>query len=351
MKKLIVILSILIAAIFIGGCGGISSTTSSSDGSSSDGSSSGDSSSFDLPDGEKAFYNAVMDITPVIETTSSTSAVRAVTTSWDSGNPAYEIFNAFQEYVFPRDEGVIDTSNVYKLLFEAGNSYDRAVDSAVELPALTVIVSPFDFEDVAGSYTHASSNYALLKDGDTVHALLTWIWDEDPKFSYGVFKGDFNTATGDIELDMAYLVDYPPDGDPDGGDSNYCLRTYISGNEDTHSFTLRASKVGTQDGYYAISMVGTGISRSDNPDNYFLLKIIDNDNLSGYPEGRYYKFSAGADETAFKAHPINGYAVGEFNDPDGYTAILDSMTFFSLDGSDHATSVSDFLNSDLVLKY
>lgn len=367
MKKIIIILLIIIAAILITGCGGdispamTSSDDSSSDDSSSGGSSSGDSSSsddsntFSLPDGERAFYDAVMNITPVISATSSENSSlitsRHVTTGWVWGNPTYEIFNAFREYEFPRDEGVIDTSNVYKLLFEANHSYDDAVREVVELPELTVIDSPFDFGAVSRSYTHASSEYALSEDGDTVYALLTWIWDEDPKFSYGVFEGSFDTITGDVEVDMVYLVDYPPGGNPEGEDGDYCLRTYISGNEDTHFFTLRTSKVGTGDSYYAISMIGTGISRSDNADDYFLMKIIDNDNLSGYPDGRYFKFPASADEGDLIGYSVFGYTLGEIDDPDNYAEILDGLEFFSLDGSDHATSTDDFLNSDLILEY
>lgn len=305
---------------------------------------------FELPTGQTAFYSSAVDTTPVIQATTSSASVSALhqpsslTTDWTSGNPVYEIFNAFQDYQYPEDEGVIDVSNIYKLLFEAGTQYSTAIDTVAELTTPATITSPFDFGNTPRTYSYASDNYALEQDGDTTYALLTWIWDESPKMSYGVIEGSFNQTTGDLELHMVYLVDYESEND-------YCLRTYISGNEKTHQFTLKASKCGATEGSYAISIIGTGISESESADDYFLLKIIDNDNLAAYPEGRYYKFSSSADEDDLRAHPIDGFALAEVEDPNNYADTLDTLTFFALDGTDHATSVDDFSNSSLTLDF
>jgi len=299
---------------------------------------------FEIPSSKTAFYSPATNTTPVIQASTAETSLSFVTTSWDSGNPVYEIFNAFQEYTYPDDEGVIDVSNIYKLLFEAGNTYNNAVDDVTALTAATAIASPFDFGNDTVSYTHASDSYALAKDGDTVSALLTWIWDESPKMSYGVIEGTFNETTGDLSLDMVYLVDYE-------GDSDYCLRMQISGNESTHQFTVKTSKTGSNEGSYSISMIGTGVSQSESEDDYFLLKIIDNDNLGSYTSGRYYKFSSSADEDTLRAHEIDGYALEDIVDPNGYADTIEAMTFFALDGSDHALTTDDFTSTDLTLDY
>lgn len=296
---------------------------------------------YELPEGKKAFYSAAMNVAPVIEATTLSEA--ALTTAFESGNPIYEVFNAFREYLDSRDSGVIDSSNIYKLLFDAAIVYDMAITEVTALATPTAIPSPFDFGNTPPTYTDASDNYAMLRNGDTIHALLTWTWDESPTMSYGIIEGNFNDTTGNVTLDMVYLVDYPLSDEPD-----YCLRTHISGNEDTHQFTMKAAKYNIGTDSYAVSMIGTGISQSNNVDDHFLLKIIDNDNLAGYSGGRYYKFSAGADETELRAHPIDGYASGEFTDPNNYASIITEIAndpsdgFFALDGSDHATSANDF---------
>lgn len=325
----------LIFLIFLASCGSVSTVGNPN---------------FRLPTGQKAFYSDAMDTTPVIEATTSAASISAmgvsmkVTSGWTSGNPAYEVFRLLQEYEYPRDEGIIDVSNIYKALWEAGVQYDNALDIVQELPVPTVISPPFDFGNDPVTYTHASDHAALALDGDTIKALLTWIWDESPTMSYGVIEGSFNDTTGDIGLDMVYLVDYE-------GDSDYCLRTFIAGNKISHSFTLRTVKCGTAEGAYAISMIGAGISQSDNVGDYFLLKAIDNGNLADFPEGRWFRALASANEDDLMAEPDTGSGLADIADPNNYAETINGLTFFALDGSDNATSVDDFLNSSLILDY
>lgn len=340
--KMLEAVFLTMAFVALAACG--SSSGSAQGGGSGD---SGDG--FDIPSTETAFYTPATSTTPVIRSAASAMLVKSVgvtkvTTAWSSGNPVYEIFNAFREYQFPRDEGVIDVSNVYKLLFEAGNNYTSALTEVELLPSPVTIAPPFDFGNTPKTYTDASETDALTSDEGTVDAILTWIWNESPKMSYGVLEGGFNEDTGDLTLDMAYLVDYE-------GPSDYCLRAFISGNDTTHEFTLKLAKFNSGSGAYAISMIGAGVSQSDNPDDYFLLKIIDNDNLAEFPEGRFFRFAASSSETELMAHPVNGYALEDVSDPNGYADTIGAMTFFALDGSDHATSVGSFSDSELKLQY
>ncbi len=335
--KILFISFISCGLILFVGCSGTATGTDST---------TGDSASFEIPEGDTAFYSAALDASPVIEATvSASSSVSFLTTSWDSGNPVYEIFNALRSYTYPDDEGIIDVSNIYKLLFEAGNNYENASEEVSELVTPVAIESPFDFGTEAVTFTHASTTDALGKaeDGETIQALMTWIWDESPKMSYGVLEGTYNESTGAITLDMVYLVDYETE-------SNYCLRVQLSGNESTHEFTLKTSKVGSEEDTYGISMIGKGVSQSESEDDYFLMKIIDNDNLSEYESGRYFKFSAAADEDELRAHAIDGYELEEIEDPNSYADDIEEMSFFAIDGSDHATTVDAFSNPELTLE-
>lgn len=351
---------VLLALTLVLGCGSTGSVSTA-----------GNPSGFELPAGETAFYSDAMNTIPVIEATVSAASISAkglslkITTEWESGNPAYEIFNVLREYEYPRDEGVIDVSNIYKLLFEAGTQYSNAVDEinsagdsegdsdsedasetkfavSSELATPAVVASPFDFGNDPVTYTHASDHYALALDGDAVQALLTWIWDESPTMSYGVLEGSFNGTTGDITLDMAYLVDYE-------GEDDYSLRTFVSGNKISHQFTLKIAKCGHSSGVCSTSMIGTGISRSDNAEDYFLMKIIDGDNLSDFPEGRWFKVPASATEDDLMALSGTGSDLADIADPNNYAEAIEELTFFALDGSDNATSVTDFESSDLIL--
>lgn len=334
MKNTSTISAMFVAVAFLlWGCGSSSSSDNQTD--------------FDPPSGEYAFYSRAVETTPFITPTDSQGslskdAVVASASRWESGTPAYEVFNLLREYVNPRDEGVIDVSNIYKLLFDAAQQYEDGASSARELVTPALIASPFDLGSAPRTFTHAEDHAALVTDGSTVSALLTWIWDESPKMSYGVFEGGFGRTSGEIELNMVYLVDYV-------GESDYALRASISGNEDTHEFLLKTAKVGTVPGAYAVSIIGAGISRGAGPDDYFLLKIKDNGTLAGYPNGRFFKVPASATEDDLRALPALGSDISEIEDSMGYADILDGMTFFALDGSDHAVSIGDFSTANLVL--
>lgn len=305
---------------------------------------------FGLPDGQIAFYSFGMDVAPVVTSATATSVSKTLSvkneasiTNWSWGSPTFEIYQTFREYQNPRDDGVIDVSNMHKFLFEAGNVYDNSIQIVQELSAPKVIAPPFDFGREGRTFSYAADHYALGRSGTTTEALLSFIWDENPKFSYAVIDGSFDTTTGDLDLDFAYLVDYE-------GDRDYCVRTRLTGNENTHNFMLRTSKFNTG-GHYAITMVGAGISESDDPDDYFLVKIMDSQSLAAFPAGRYYKFASNPTEIDLIGYPATGYALEEIDDPMGYAQIIEQQTPFALDGSDHATSVADFTNIDLHLEY
>ncbi len=338
----------------------------------------GNEDGFEMASGKYAFYSAANDTTPVITASADTSlSVRdlstelsmKVSTGWESGNPAYEIFNLLREFDNDIHQGVLDMSNLYRVLWEAGEQYDTAAESdqLVDLEETEgeakQIASPFDFGTTAKEYTHFyeylseseddySSHAAFKNDDGTTHALLTWVWDgsseaENAQIGYGVIEGSFNGTTGALELNMVQLVDYVD------SDRDYCLRTYVTGNSLTHTFTIKAGKTGTGDGDYTISMLGTGVSESESDSDYFLLKIFDNGNFASDEDGKYYQISSNPSEDDLSALSHLGYDVGDDEVPDAnnYAATLDAMTPIAMDKSDHALSIDDFTGGTVALSY
>lgn len=299
---------------------------------------------YELPEGEKAFYSQAVKAMPVIAPSSpSASSIGLISDAfaaedWSPKGPTFEIFNLLREYVYPRDEGILDMSNIYKFLFEVSEQYSIATILTEPLNSPKAIKSPYNFGTDPVTYTDASGHYALSRNGDTINALLTWIWNNN---EYAVIEGSFNDTSGELSFNLAYLVDYE-------GDADFCIRTSVSGNKLTHNFTLKYFKCTTGEGGYILSAMGTGISRSENPNDYFLIKMIDNDSLTS---AKYYKFSASANEEELKNYPTQGYALSEIGDPENYASVLDSMSFFPLDMSEAPTSVSDFANPELTLNY
>ena len=298
--------------------------------------------------GSVAFYSSAVDTSPVIVATQS--AVNAPQfRAFAFGTPTYEIFNTLREYINDRDEGVIGLSNIYKLLYQAGEFYEGFAANPTALGTPTAISSPFDFGTSPVTYTHALNDdstddhgYAIMQDGDTVYALLTWtVTTPGTGKEYGVMEGNYNDVTGDVHINLVCFCDYdtPPD---------YCLRTELTGNANTHTFTLRIVKYNPPGGY-AVTMVGTGVSQSSDSTDYFLFKISDDSYTN-----RYYKFYASADEDDFIVFQENGYADASSvpgGDPDGYDSILSGITPFALDGSDNARDVTDFTGSTVLLTF
>lgn len=338
------ILIVTLASIVLIGCGTASqqSVTGSSDPGSD-------------TDGGFVISAKAMEVMPSIAPSSASAATvksmaisgdEAPAPGWEAGTPTYEVFSVLREYAYPRDEGVIDVSNIGKLLFEVDYQFENAVQMVAQLANPTAIASPFDFGTDPRVFTHASDHYASAQEGDLISALLTWIWDRDApeQLAYGAMEGDFNEATGDLNIEMAYLVDYTSDDD-------YSLRTRLTGNIGTHQFVLKLAKHGGGADGYAISLVGAGVSEGDGDDDYFILKIIDSGSLAAFPEGRFFKVPASATEDDLRGLPATGISREELDDPRGWADVVDALTPFAPDGSDNPLSVGAFSNADLTLDF
>lgn len=320
--------------------------------------------SFSLPAGKTAFFNPGKDITPFIVATASNNQLQSIVRpkGWDSSNPLNYAFRTLRQYNNDTDNGVLGMSNMYKLLYEAGGIYETIAIN-IELdpegtslgPDGKVVLSPFDFGTTPRVYTHAfteieengsAKSGALAKNGDTYTALLTFIWDEsnDPTYpgkkSYGVIEGSFgDLETGDLEIDLAYMVDY-------NNGTAYCIRTHVSGNAGAHNFNL-VTAVGNKnpDIVYGLASAGISYSEIDGNDDYFLIKFdgkgVDN---------KFFRVSAlSPDETDLMSYLETGYSIDEISDPANYAAEMNALEFFTI--SDIPMQLSEFTNSSVMLDY
>jgi hypothetical protein len=291
-----------------------------------------------------SFFEAAREAAPEIEATESDGTRRigasrelspGETPEWrnDVENPLYSVFNLLREFDPDVHEGVLDRSNLYKVLYDVSNLIPES-PNAFETPQQ--VSSPFDFgnaprtysygedQELTGESTYESvSDYAVEFDGETTICLATYVWREGDKYERGAFEATKNAATGDIDIRFIHVLTYA-----DGNTGSNLM--YITGNENEHTFTLRyldAGRSAQGETGAKVAIVGHGVSQSESGDDYFLLKVL------GEPltEPRYYKFPAGATETKLKEYAWGGYAAADIDDPKDYLDTVDGLNMLTLE--------------------
>lgn len=370
MKKTLIIISVFVISILIfSGCGGSNSTDSAGGDSTGGDSAGGDSTGGDSTGGDTVditsdtiFYDAVQMVAPSFSPAGASSSLAMsksestvpadldITRTWQSGNPLYDLFYILQEFDPATDQGVIDTSNLYKTMWEARNFL---LNTRGSCNAITeqVITPPFDFGNSQTTYNcayngdsedgyvfggamkelDASGN--IISVGDEAgtettavakYGLFGFVWPGDHN-EYGTLQGVFNSSSNDLSLDIAVWVDY-------AGQSDYCYRNDIDGNSDTHAFTFRSIKGNREPDASYITIVGKGYSQGE--ERYFLLKIT-SDDLAG----KYYCVGADYGETELRAMDVDGSDTVDANCAE-YQEDVDAMT--PLETTDLACASSDF---------
>jgi hypothetical protein len=254
MKKLPV--SLLLTLVFaVGGCGSDSTPSTPSDNTTNQ------------------LFTAVKQAVPAFQP----SAKSAKATINDQAMMvAYQLL---RDYTYPDDEGVVDMSNIYKVLWEAGRYLDEApTRCATVAESVDSAVSPFAFDDFLGhSYVLGAStevggygsSIAYGQVGDDRRMLVSFKWAPDAaqQVAIGVIQAQHNAVTGDVSVRFAQAVRYPPGSTMGGVDgSGFAIRAQIDGNSTTHAFDLKMAINGT-------TLVGKGISRGAG--NYFLFRSGD----------------------------------------------------------------------------
>ncbi len=280
---------------------------------------------FETPSGGiSALFNLTEETAPCVATGTRGLASQGYPKAFVPGGPTYGLFSMFEEYSYPEDEGIIDTGNIYKLVYEASSLLEGNTSSA-ESFALTAIPSPFDFGTGAESYDHGYNEtdgveergntyyktLAYREDGTTTYALVGYTVHEPvtggTKVQRQIFQTTFDTVSEDLVLDFATFDDKPASTTDDFG-----RRFHVEGNAETHEFFCHLATGQTS----VSSIVGKGVSGGT---GYYVLCIPGSDRSGD----RYYRLPAGAVKADFEALDEAGSALADLDDPEGFAAFID----------------------------
>lgn len=256
------------------------------------------------------------------------------------------MFQLLREYQYPRDEGKVDLTNLYKELttFDQTGAYASGHCGSMKEGA---VLAPFDIgpgptysclgDDVTGPGYRNS--FALKTTGSTTSALLAFRWSPDAtqQNSLGQIRGSFDTVTNDVDFILVNLVEYPAGSTMGGAQGNgFTVRTDLTGNAATHHFTLRAL-VGGIDGTQWTSLIGSGVSRGAG--EHFLFKT----STSGSSTARYYCLDSSIDEAGLEALEEGATSVPATCAALG--SVVDGLSFLAL--HDAPQKAADFRGSDV----
>lgn len=274
--------------------------------------------------GALALYNAVASTSPKI--TPSTSLVDAgnlVTTDFGQS----QIYQLIRTFNHDTDEGKVDSSNMYKALYEAsaqtagayGNSYSSSstgktatLNSTPNCTAFTekTLTSPFDFgaEAISQNYdcgwtttdtglAKYYKSFAVYKGqnlpvvaNETVEQFETRFAGIPRKFLLGLASTNltaspvkaFRSVTQGSIMNDAVNMNMAFWNESDDAQYNYSVRMNLTGNLTTKLFTLKLASAG---GTMGTSVVGYGVAEG----GYYLFKVRrwagsteDNNSLAQY---------------------------------------------------------------------
>jgi len=212
------------------------------------------------------------------------------------------------------DQGVIDTSNLYKTLWESAGFYSNTRQACATIPE-QAITPPFNFSNPSTTYTCAFNRQAAdgyhfggavkeldgsgnvlpiassaAADAAVKHGVFGFVWTGDHE-EYGSMQAVYDESSKDLSLDIATWVDY------DVGD-DYCYRNDIDGNTETHRFSFRSAKGTLSTANF--SVVGHGYS--EGVGQHFLLQV----SSSSLPGPKYFCIGAEDGEAELMAMDAAG---------------------------------------------
>jgi hypothetical protein len=193
------------------------------------------------------------------------------------------IFQLLRDYTYPADEGKVDMTNIYKVLYTAGSYMTNAAASSAPIaPVADSAIASYAFSDFlghtydskeagaeSGGYGHST---AYHQNGGDKYTLSSYKWAPDAaqQIAIGAIQSYMSTTTNEVELTFAQTVNYPANSSMGGtAGGGFATRTHIAGNSGTHAFELKIAMV-TASGFTKLSLVGKGVSQGAG--QYFLVK-------------------------------------------------------------------------------
>lgn len=188
-------------------------------------------------------FNQLKKTTPVFGATTAARSLAAGGAaardfSSQDGGVLYAAYYTLRDFNHATDEGVVDRSNLYKIIYDVESVFEGATWAATSIGP-EAVAAPFPKIASGAQYefggTTANSSVVYKKTGNAVDALVSWKWTENgkpDKDEIGIAKFASNPDTGDIAIDFAFSVDYKVSDSP----RDYNNRCVVSGNLKTHEF-------------------------------------------------------------------------------------------------------------------
>lgn len=211
-------------------------------------------------------FESVNEAGPVIIPQASAGMRAASNNPWEGRPELHKIYGLIREYDDAIHSGVIDSSNMYKVIFDANFYLDRALTDCEPIEE-TAVASPFDFGAQALAQTYDCAflgtegggyvDHVVAKQvGDVTEVLMGNRWDDgEPGALTGVGRG-----VTQARLDMAsaeVVVNAVSHWDNNDGEAS--LRIHIDGNMETGLFTLNLMEA--RGGGVSASLAGYGYSK------------------------------------------------------------------------------------------
>lgn len=249
---------------------------------------------------ENAFSEAAKDVAPYFTAASSRA-------TWNLGSPIYELYgvlNDGEQVGYFNLYSAMEAAEVYfKMLAEGGTSITAATkDSPYDFGYNgNADLSTYDtFHEYESTNNHVVT-YARVDANDVIYMLNTSHNTSSSTIgNKTLIQGKYDQTSGELELNMLMgnYVDYSSDPQYNGWE---IVRAYVSGNTNTHTFSLKIVRNGTG---YDHNLTGYGVSQGAS--NYFLIKLANNS--MDFGTAVYYSISATATETELQALSDTGSA-------------------------------------------
>ncbi len=267
------------------------------------------------------FVTAAKEVTPVLAGPLASLSIISFSANWNSGSPIYELYGVL------KDGGFDGYFNFYTFLERVDMYFDQIYKSGEQLEASTAIDAPFDvgFNGITDFTTYdtifeelndhsKSITYARVDENEVIYILNV---SGDSSGDKDVTQGWYNQSTGDLEIGLMkghYVVDI---SSPEYTGCEI-VRSFISGNTETHMFTLKLIRNGVG---YDHNVTGYGISQGTG--SYFLMEMA-NDTMD-FNQANYYLINAEASLADLQAMDDAGSATVPEGDTNNYSTQLGNI--------------------------
>ncbi|MBF0442626.1 MAG: hypothetical protein HQK54_12035 [Oligoflexales bacterium] len=245
--------------------------------------------------GALVLFDTVSKTSPKIEPGTGLSAHMG---SWTLGNRLFEIYTLIRAFVFERDDGKVEGTNIYMQLNAASSyminayhdckpitekkivspfdfetdeidqTYDCAIDSVAATSMATYTrsyavkkVPGFDYAPSAKDYGEEDNAEYTRRLSETVKIFLLAISGKEPSggLTRAIYQGKHTPETGELILNQVSWMT---------GSREFSTRVHLEGNTKTHIFKAKVASTN-------VTIAGHGYAEGEG--KYYLFRTVDTD--------------------------------------------------------------------------